>query len=227
MRPHPTLLAMNFFSHAVVASWQSREPSFVLGAMLPDLLGMIGIRLSHARDPDLQRGIALHHATDSAFHAAPVFTSLCGEAIARLTQAGVERGTARAVGHVGIELLLDGALSESQPARAVYAAALEFANRGPLTELMSVTPDAGLARLSSGLRRLAGAPIPEAYREPDVVADRLRVILAGRPRLAMREQDLEPVRSWAHATRPLVAGRSQELLAQVRRALVLSGLSLV
>jgi hypothetical protein len=202
--------------------------------MLPDLASMAGVRVHSASDLELQRGIDLHHATDAAFHAAPIFTSFCAEAIARLTGEGVERGTARAVAHVGVELTLDGVLSSQRESRALYSAALDVAVSGGLEGALSVTPagerrrptitrnsrasecSEALARLTAGLGRLARAPIPEAYAEPEVVADRLRMILASRPRLAMRPSDVAPVQRWAADVRPLVAARSQELMQQVR-----------
>jgi acyl carrier protein phosphodiesterase len=208
---------LNFFAHAVVASWHSRDTRFVLGAMLPDLVGMAGIRLHSASDAEVQRGIQMHYATDAAFHAAPIFTGLCAEAIARLTEQGVERGTARAVAHVGVELTLDGVLSTEAERRALYAAALDVAVSGGLDGKLSITPQEDLPRLAAGLGRLARASIPEAYADPEVVADRLRYILASRPRLAMRPSDFDPVRHWAAAVRPTVADRSHELLNQVRR----------
>jgi hypothetical protein len=210
---------LNFFAHAVVASWHSSEARFVLGAMLPDLAGMTGIRLHGASDVELQRGIDLHHATDAAFHTAPIFTSFCAAAIARLSSEGVERGTARAVAHVGVELTLDGVLSRQTDSRALYAAALDVAVSGGLEGNLTRTPAADVARLTTGLGRLARSPLPEAYADPEIVADRLRIILASRPRLAMRESDFEPVRRWAVDVRPLVADRSHELLEQVRKAL--------
>lgn len=184
--------------------------------MLPDLAGMTGIRLHGASDIELQRGIDLHHATDSAFHAAPIFTGFCAEAIVRLGREGLERGTARAVAHVGVELTLDGVLCRRSLERGLYAAALDVAISGGLEGKLSVTPAADLGRLTAGLGRLARAPIPEAYADPEVVADRLRFILASRPRLAMRASDFEPVRRWTQDVRPLVADRSHELLEQVR-----------
>lgn len=210
---------MNFFAHAVVASWHSREPRFVLGAMLPDLIGMTGVRLNGTTDAVLKRGIDMHHATDAAFHAAPIFTALCADAIAHLTEQGVERGTSRAVAHVGVELTLDGALSAEQALHALYREALDVAGSGALDDTLSIVPAGGLARLTDGLRRLARASIPAAYAEPAVVADRLRIILASRPRLAMRPEDVEPVLRWATVVRPLVLERRHELLEQVRRAL--------
>jgi hypothetical protein len=210
---------MNFFAHAVVAAWQSSEPRFVLGAMLPDLVGMAGVRVVHASDPELERGIALHHATDGAFHAAPSFTSLCAEAITKLTAAGVERGTARAVGHVGVELLLDGALSRDLARGEVYRAALAFATEGGLTGKLSTLQPEGVARLAAGLVRLSAAPIPDGYRDPRFVAERLRAILAARPRLAMRPSDFAHVLAWAEVTRERVEDRERELLTQVRAGL--------
>jgi hypothetical protein len=47
--------------------------------------------------------------------------------------------------------------------------------------------------------------------------DRLHIILASRPRLAMRSSDRGPVRSWAAAVRPEVAERCRELLEHVRQ----------
>lgn len=211
---------MNFFAHAVVASWHSDNARFVLGAMLPDLVGMAGVRLHSASDTEVQRGIDLHYATDAAFHAAPIFTGFCAEAVAHLTELGVERGTARAVAHVGVELTLDGVLSTDTERRALYAAALDVAVSGGLDGKLAITPAEDLPRLTAGLGRLARAPIPEAYADPSVVADRLRMILAPRPRLAMRASDFEPVRDWATAVQPKVAARSSELLDQVRRGIV-------
>jgi hypothetical protein len=208
---------LNFFAHSVVASWHSRDARFVLGAMLPDLVGMAGVRLHSASDVEVQRGIDMHHATDAAFHASPIFISLCAEAIASLTQQGLERGTARAVAHVGVELTLDGVLSGDTDARALYSAALDVAVSGGLDGKLTITPAEDLPRLTAGLGRLARAPIPESYADPNVVADRLRIILAPRPRLAMRASDVSPVRDWTDAVRPKVAARSQELLEQVRR----------
>jgi acyl carrier protein phosphodiesterase len=206
---------LNFFAHAIVASRRSRAPRFVLGAMLPDLVSMIGVRVAHADDPELARGIELHHATDSAFHAAPAFTALCSGSISGLCERGVGRGTARAVAHVGVELLLDGALSVNAPERALYGAALAAAADGGLSQLLTLAPPHGLPRLSAGLARLASSQLPEAYRDAAFVADRLRVILARRPRLAMAEGDYEKVAEWAETIQASVLACSHELLEHV------------
>jgi hypothetical protein len=206
---------LNFFAHAVVAGRRSRVPRFVLGAMLPDLASMIGVRVQHAADADLARGIELHHATDSAFHAAPAFTELCSESISGLSAQGLGRGTARAVAHVGVELLLDGALSGDGHARVLYGAALASAADGGLNERLTLAPPHDLPRLSAGLARLLSSQLPEAYGDPAFVADRLRVILRHRPRLAMAERDYEKVAEWTESIQPRVLACSRELLEHV------------
>jgi len=57
--------------------------------------------------------------------------------------------------------------------------------------------------------------LPEAYRDPAFVADRLRLILARRPRLAMAEGDYEKVAEWAETIQPSVLACSRELLEHV------------
>jgi hypothetical protein len=190
---------MNFFGHATVACMQSSEPRFVLGAMLPDLTSMAALRIGTVLDPELARGVALHHETDRAFHGAAPFRALCASALCELEHAGVGRAPARAVGHVGSELLLDGLLSDDQRARSAYAQALEVALRDRLERAVIWTGNADPLQLHLLLQKLVRAPLPEAYRDPEVVCDRLYAILARRPRLALKESDREPVQSWLYA----------------------------
>lgn len=180
----------------MLAARHSDDPRFVLGSMLPDLVSMAGVRIADAHDAVLAAGIALHHETDARFHAAPVFTELCRSANEELQALGVGRATARAVGHVGTELLLDGLLSYDEPARAAYSHALERSVREPMHDMLSLRGDATTQELQRLLARLHRAPLPHGYREPSFVLDRLQTILARRPRLAFREGDLEPTARW-------------------------------
>ena len=77
---------MNFFGHATVASWVSNAPAVVLGAMLPDFATMIRARPPTAKQPELWRGVRLHHDTDAVFHDHPVFRELCADAVAALSE---------------------------------------------------------------------------------------------------------------------------------------------
>ena len=85
---------MNFFGHAVVAGWTDNRAGHLLGSMLPDFATMVRVPLVAVRDPDMRRGIDLHHRTDDAFHRTPSFLALCAYALNELTAAGVRRGTA-------------------------------------------------------------------------------------------------------------------------------------
>jgi hypothetical protein len=207
---------MNFFGHATVAYERSAAPRFVLGAMLPDLAGMASLRISAVHDPELALGVELHHATDRAFHAVPAFRAACSSALVVLEPQGVTRASARAVGHVGAELLLDGLLSDDQPARAAYTSALDAAVDERLERDVAWHAHADGERLHQLLVRLRSAPLPQGYRDVGFVCDRLERILSTRPRLALQPQDLKPVRSWLEHAREQLARERDAILAAVR-----------
>ena len=176
---------MNFFGHAVAASWRRPTPRFVLGAMLPDFAVMAGGRLAAvdpARAPELASGIEWHHLTDAVFHRLEPFRRWSRELTALLSAGGVSRGPSLAAGHVGVELLLDGALVDREPEVAeIYTAALgEVREVAALIEWRGPRPPiAGLAT------ELARRGLPVGYRDPEVVASRVARVLSRRPRLAM------------------------------------------
>ena len=216
---------MNFFGHAVVAAALDANPAFVLGAMLPDLASMARRRAPRGADGALGRGIALHHRCDTLFHAHPRFTELCADATAELTRAGLARGPARAVGHIGTELLLDGCLHQQGADRAAYAAALELAAGESEAGRLRLEPtrpqSADSMALSQLARRLQAAPVPDGYLEPSFVAQRLQRMLAPRPRLAFSSAQTSPVCAWLSRVQPRVAGFApglvEALLNDLRR----------
>jgi hypothetical protein len=174
--------------------------------MLPDFAGMVGTSVARAIDHDvLQGGIDLHHRTDDAFHGAPLFIDLCRDALQEMESAGVSRASARAVAHVGTELLLDGWLASNDTAVTAYRAAM---SAGPsLIPMIGFRSDDGSARCRWLLARLTPAPIPHRYVETEFVAERLVFALASRPRLALIPEDaarvrrLPPRRAAMNATR--------------------------
>lgn len=206
---------MNFFGHATVACWQHRDPRWVLGAMLPDFASMSRARLRGAEDPEVAAGIAHHHATDEAFHGAPTFLELYSRGAEALEASGVGRGPARAVAHVGAELLLDGILLDDAAAGEAYLAAVALP-REPL----------GLRFLGEGAERFAALHarlgehgLPEDYRSPERVALRLEQILARRPRLSLSPEDRPAVTAHLHRTRDTLVTLAPRLLAEVRHGL--------
>lgn len=198
---------MNFFAHLWVARRRSREPSFLLGAMLPDFASMCGARLGKATHAGLAHGIEEHHRTDDAFHAGPTFLAICREAGARLEDAGLGWGAARAVAHVGTELLLDGELAAEGEGVEDYLVAIAEADvhrAGPHLPFRDATGHARFRDLHGRLCR-HGAPV--RYRETAFVAEILVRILASRPRLAV-----DPAR------RPALEAELVRLQAHVQRA---------
>lgn len=212
---------MNFFGHATVAAWMSDDPRWVLGAMLPDFASMSRARLRGARDGAVTAGIALHHATDEAFHGAPTFLELCGQGAETLEAAGLGRGAARAVAHVGTELLLDGLLLDDAEAARCYRGAVALP-REPLGLLFH---EGGAARFAALDARLREHDLPEDYRSPERVALRLEPILARRPRLAFAPRERPAVVAYLERTQRALSRAAPLLLAEVRRGLESAGFS--
>jgi len=210
---------VNFFGHAVVASWEARTPGFVLGAMLPDFATMSGARLAGVDHPELGAGIALHHRTDRVFHAASHFLALCREARGALLARGLGRGHAHAVGHVGVELLLDGWLVERREATETYAAALRCGRQRELGRQIRWLDEEGPARWHALRRRLEKHGPPEDYSDPTLVASRIERILRGRPRLALDARRLEIAARYLPELHQLVQARAAPLIDELRQGL--------
>jgi len=222
---------VNFIGHATVALWTRTAPEFVLGSMLPDFAGMAGTRLLRAGQASLARaesarldppasdplaaGIALHHRTDDAFHSAPAFVRLLQETLDELTEQGVTRGAARAVAHIGTEMLIDGELLLSPEVAAAYTQAL--AVERPLDALF-VDAEGG-PRWSRLRERLLGHGVPYDYRDPDSVLRRLSLVLRARPRLAIDEKSAPLVRAHLPELQRKVVIALPLLLESVREAL--------
>lgn len=211
---------MNFYGHAVFAARLSTDRGFVLGSMLPDFEGMSGTRLVATSHDGIRDGVALHHATDSVFHGAPEFLELCSGGLAALTELGIPRATARAVAHVGTELVFDSYLIASHGEEREYVASLESAHPGELGPSMEFTDGGG--RFEALRRRLVEFGVPRAYDDAGFVADRLVNALASRPRLAMRDGERDRVADWVAAARPRILGIAGALERRVADALNVS-----
>lgn len=204
---------MNFFGHAVVAGWADNRAGHLLGSMLPDFEAMVRVPLVGVCDPDIQRGIDLHHRTDEVFHRAPIFVELCARALSELKGAGVRRGTARAVGHIGSEMFLDGWLAREQDHVDDYLAALEVEVEGCLE-----WEDDG--RAFSKLRaRLTMWGAPRDYAEPTFVLARLADALQRRPALRVLEDESSQVRQFLPRLQRMVERHAPELLTELQDTL--------
>lgn len=164
----------------------------LFGSALPDLASIGRFTLTRRpTDRWLALGVEAHHRTDDAFHNHPWFTKNSGELRAAVETLG--RGPARAIGHVGIELLLDGELIERLPALGITTdAVLSMADTRQLTMAELVAPE-HRASWNHHLSRIADWRLTPDHHQPSVVAERLYRVLSRRPRLAFGSQHLPKV----------------------------------
>jgi len=167
---------MNFLGHAAVARRHDDDAAFVLGAVLPDLLPMAGLRLTRDDVPvRVAVGWRSHHHADAAFHESAAFRDGVHALRTDLRATTLTTGPRRAVAHVGWELLLDDTLMADTETIVVFRAALALAP--------SISTD---PRWHVLLDRLATIrPGPPAT--PETLAERVRRAVSRRPRLAFDE----------------------------------------
>ncbi|MDQ3035746.1 MAG: hypothetical protein M3Y87_25305, partial [Myxococcota bacterium] len=158
----------------------------------------------------------LHHRTDEVFHAAPEFVRLCTKWSAELEGRGLPWGASRAVAHVGTELLLDGFLLDDVATRAAYLRAIE-ALTAPIASVIRVH-GRGASRWPSLVERVLAHGAPDFYRDPALVADRLVLILAPRPRLAIDDAHRPMLRDAMRALRADVESATTALTLAARAA---------
>lgn len=202
---------MNILGHTHVALAAGRDdPGWLLGAVLPDLAPMAGVRVDRSALPDdVADGVRCHLRTDASFHALPAFLRGAKAIRWALDARGVSSGPARAVGHAGWELLLDGTLVRSRTEGAFRRA---MAAGSSATVAMS-TGDA--ARWEAFVDR--GRTAPElGFDDPRWVADRLYAMLGRRSRLRLPAEQVPAVVEVLAEQRPAVV----EVAAEVLRATV-------
>ncbi len=136
----------------------------------------------------IRLGVTVHHRTDEIFHQHPWFTQRVRSLRRDLEAAGLDRGAARAIAHVGPEMLLDGALlPDARESIDVTFGALER-HRPRLGSWVERTID-----WQRHLDRLIAHRLPTDYDDPAQVARRLLRILEHRPRLGFAADQLPMV----------------------------------
>lgn len=203
---------MNFLGHTAVALGCGIDSDeAVLGAVLPDLVGMIGVTIDkQALSGEVLRGIACHHATDTAFHGHPAFTAGAARIREDAAAAGLGRGPQRAVGHAGFELLLDGAVGEV--AGTVDALCRALAAGGVVTPSL---PPGQRERWAGFTVALVEGRIWIGYRDPTEVAARLVRMLRDRPRLAVANGAVDAVAAILRAAQPGIERVAGTVVADV------------
>lgn len=218
---------MNFVGHIHLARLvegpgrDAGEPfGLLIGAALPDIAAMGRFRLTDRPvDPAISHGVDLHHRTDDAFHRHPWFRTNSRAVSDRLEAAGLPRGAARACGHVGVELLLDGRLLETEP--DLERSVQEAIRRLGVDDLglSTVVDDAHRGDWSAHLHSVANWTLPRDYRRPAAVAERLRRILDRRPRLAFTVDHLGLVQDALAERQPLLEAGGDALVSDLRDSL--------
>jgi hypothetical protein len=163
----------------------------------------------------LAAGVAFHHGTDRVFHELPGFQRLSRQAFTWLSRESMPKGPARAVAHMGIEMLLDEVMADEPAARDAYRAALQV----PLAPLLAFATPHDAERLAGLQDALLTRGANQLHPPAALVAERICRSLAGRPRLAVDHAGQGLLVSWIIATRPLVTAEAPEVLATLRARL--------
>jgi acyl carrier protein phosphodiesterase len=215
---------MNFFGHALIAQRDeaTRGPTraeFVLGSMLPDFASMLRTRPPAATLDTLRAGISFHHRTDDAFHGSQSFLDFSRQASSFLGDRGVSRGTARAVGHVGVELLLDAAFAREEHANHAYLSAVACASSERVRNGIHWQTKDDHERFQQLCQNLWRRGPFQENPGSELVVERLRNILADRPRLALAPGALSVVGEWVSHAQPRISSGAPQLLREVEQRL--------
>lgn len=195
---------MNVHGHLEVAARCGADAATQVGAALPDLAAMLRVRLDHeAMPPELRTGVALHHRTDGAFHDHPVVRVEMARLSDALRARGLDRGAARAIGHVGYEMLLDATVPRDR-----LGAVLDAVDAAVIDLALGAPPQ---------WHELRGHLIGGAARHdaPAWVAERLFHILDRRPRLRFAVAQLPAVADVLAERAPVIHAQAPEVVADV------------
>jgi hypothetical protein len=181
---------VNLLGHTYVALAHGRDdPEYLLGAVLPDLAPIAGVRVRgrSGLPGAVGDGVRCHLRADRAFHAHGGFREGAAALRRAVAAAGVASGASRAVGHAGWELLLDGTLVGTEVEEAFHAGVRDAGEQ----VAGALGPD-DRARWAAFLARARGGGRLR-YDEPRWVAERLHAMLARRPRLRLPDDQVATV----------------------------------
>jgi len=187
--------------------------------MIPDFAGMIGERPPEVEHPDVEHGIAFHHETDRVFHESSTFRGLQAEARRVLRELGLPRPSALAVGHIGVEILLDGSLAGDASARDSYARALSAARHESLGARIHWNDADARERFERLRAVLESRGVPLRGADPEAVAWRVARALSGRPRFRLDAAGERIVLEWAVRASVSVAEAADSVIAELRAGL--------
>jgi hypothetical protein len=208
---------VNFVGHIAVGAAGDGDGEFLVGTAVPDFASMARTRLRAAAPGALADGITLHHATDRAFHADEWFLTLERDLRAGLLADGLPDGGARACAHVGVELLLDGALVREHAVHEAVGRVYEGIG-APSDAVVDLATPTERARWHEHLVGISQRLDPASYGDAEAVARRLHTITARRPRLTFPSSMVDAVSARMHALQPRIRDDAPTVLRRVTRA---------
>jgi hypothetical protein len=192
---------VNFYAHVSIATLYAADEAMALGAMLPDLASLLGVKPPPTTHPGIHDGYVLHHVTDAVFHDLPLFRLTCREQCAHLTHLGLKRGPARAAAHVGLEFLLDDAPALDAPTHQLFCASLASATTEGLAAKLDWQSRENAEQFQNLRNRLLAAELSPHGLAANVVAERIFRTLLSRPRLAIRSEQVDILTDWIQSLR--------------------------
>jgi hypothetical protein len=210
---------VNLVGHVAVALAPDHVPDdeFLVGCILPDVAAIARVRLAGPRDGEVARGVAFHHACDTAFHDSAWFRARSREIRDELLARDVDAGPARACAHAGLEMVLDGALvRDGDIAEAACSSLDAMAQLAPSLAGLVAPPDRD--RWVEVATRVGRNLDPRAYADADAVAIRLVRMTAGRRRIELRPQDAGVVASTLGRHAAACATDAATVVVEVRAA---------
>jgi len=189
---------MNYFGHVALASAISSSPEFLFGSMLPDLSAIVGCPTPQCALASVRLGVAFHLASDDEFHGTRVFRSRVSAICQHLQSAGMRRAPARAVSHVGFELLLDAELGKVPVHGMAFRAALHIAGPTGVAAHLCWSRTEATQRFEALRLRLIERSTCRDFFSRDRLIERLDFALRSRPRLCMVEPERQILREWLY-----------------------------
>ncbi|HMS17508.1 MAG TPA: hypothetical protein PKA37_11755 [Planctomycetota bacterium] len=205
---------MNSFGHAVMAAEIHQERGFMLGAILPDLLGFLPLKPPAILRDSVHSGIDHHKSVDTHFHSLSTFQQGMLAVSPELQALHVRRGLSRAAAHVGLEFYVDGYLARHEPAVTRWTTFLDAVLAQGISDLIAFSEDQEADTVLEFFQRQRRHPRPST--DPAVIAHRVARALGYRPRLKMAPQEVPVVEEALRAVGDDMSQRAECILAELR-----------
>jgi hypothetical protein len=187
---------MNYFGHVALAGRFSGSAEFLFGSMLPDWAGIVGCATPQCAHAAVQLGVSFHLISDAEFHQAPIFRTRVSDICRQLESRGMRKAPARAVSHVGFELLLDAELGKTPIHMAAFQAALRVAGPNAIGAHLKWSSRDASDRFENLRLRLIERNSCRDFFAADRIVDRLVYTLRRRPRLCLLASERDILREW-------------------------------